>query len=68
MKVGDKVEKREGYRWPGEVRAIFETRSMQTRVVVECSAKGVEGALHIYRPERLVVVDQFGWVTTDHDP
>jgi hypothetical protein len=53
FRVGDKVEKKKGYRWPGEVRAVFTSKAGVTRVVVECTARAVAGALHIYAPEQL---------------
>lgn len=55
IKLGDHVEKINGYKWPGKVVAIFTTLQGETRVVVECTTVGVEGALHIYNPEQLVV-------------
>jgi len=57
IKVGDRVEKVTGYKWPGEVRAIFNTIAGEPRLVVECIAPGVEGALHIYNPGQLVRMD-----------
>jgi len=53
MRVGDKVQKRRGYRWPGEVRAVFTTIAGETRIVVECTVPQVRGALHIYAPKQL---------------
>lgn len=50
---GDKVHKASGYRWPGEVVAVFKTRAGKTRIVVECTVPEVAGALHIYSPEQL---------------
>jgi hypothetical protein len=54
MKVGDKVQKAKGYRWPGEVRSVFQNKAGQTRVVVECTAEEVAGALHIFNESQLV--------------
>jgi hypothetical protein len=56
MKVGDFVIKINGYKWPGEIRAIFTNRKGETRCVVECTVPGVEGALHIYDPDQLMVL------------
>lgn len=56
LKIGDRVEKKCGYKWPGVVVAIFTTIGGKTRIVVECTASGVEGALHIYSPDDLRVV------------
>jgi hypothetical protein len=32
FRIGDKVEKKQGYKWPGEVVAVFTTRAGCTRV------------------------------------
>ena len=53
MKLGDRVEKASGYKWPGVVVAVFKTLAGETRVVVECTVPDVAGALHIYNPEQL---------------
>jgi len=58
MKVGDKVEKIGGYKWPGVVVAVFLTTKHQVRVVVECTAPEVAGALHIYNVHQLQVIDE----------
>lgn len=52
--VGDKVEKVRGYKFPGVVVARFETLSGETRYVVECTAEGAKGCLHIYSEENLI--------------
>jgi hypothetical protein len=58
MKVGDKVEKIKGYKWPGVVVAVFQTiEDGSTRVVVECREPVIAGALHIYAPEQLQIRD-----------
>jgi hypothetical protein len=57
MKVGDKVEKIKGYRWPGEIVSVFTTKRGETRVVVECTHPVVSGALHVYAPEQLRLMD-----------
>lgn len=50
FRVGDQVEKITGdYRFDGEVRAVFEKRSGQVRLVVEDD----RGILHIYNPTQL---------------
>ena len=56
MKLGDRVEKVEGYKWPGIVRAIFTTTAGKERIVVECTSDAVRGALHIYNPAQIRVV------------
>jgi hypothetical protein len=53
MKVGDKVEKVSGYKWPGIIVADFLTIKGQQRFVVECVCPDVAGALHIFSPEQL---------------
>ena len=53
FKVGDQVHKKTGYLWPGIVVAIFLTTAGKVRVVVECTAAAVAGALHIYSPEQI---------------
>ena len=53
-KVGDRVQKASGYKWPGVVESVFDTLAGKTGVVVECTAPEVAGALHIYSPEQLV--------------
>ena len=58
MKVGDKVEKISGYRWPGVIVAVFETTQGNLRIVVECTVPEVYGALHIYAPEQVQVLKQ----------
>ena len=52
MKRGDKVEKINGYKWPGDVVASFVTLAGEHRVVVEC------GALHIYSPHQLTIIEK----------
>ncbi|MGJ4952993.1 hypothetical protein [Bradyrhizobium sp. SZCCHNPS1003] len=57
MKVGDKVEKIKGYKWPGVVVSTFSTLKGEPRLVVECTVPEVAGALHIYNPEQLRLID-----------
>lgn len=57
MKVGDRVQKVKGYKWPGVVVAVFRTLSQRERFVVECTVPEVAGALHIYNREQLEVLD-----------
>lgn len=56
LKVGDRVEKLKGYRWPGVVRSVFKTEAGEERIVVECTVHEVRGALHIYNPEQVRVI------------
>ena len=54
MKVGDKVEKISGYKYPGIVVAKFKTiDNMKERFVVECTEPAVSGMLHIFREGQL---------------
>lgn len=53
IKVGDLVQKVKGYKWPGEVVAVFQTIAGETRIVVECTSPDVAGALHIYNAGQL---------------
>jgi len=57
FKVGDKVEKVSGYKWPGIVVSAFDTLAGERRVVVECTTPEVAGALHIYNEKQLMLVD-----------
>lgn len=57
FEVGDEVEKVSGYKWPGIVIAVFHTLSGKERVVVECTVPEVEGALHIYAPEQIMLTE-----------
>lgn len=52
MKTGDKVNKKEGYKFPGTVVAVFKKTTGETRVVVEMDEYGL---LHIFNPEQLKV-------------
>ncbi len=53
FQIGSLVEKRAGYRFPGEIRSIFATRRGEIRVVAEADHSEFEGMLHIYMPEQL---------------
>ena len=57
LKVGDKVEKVSGYKWPGVVVSVFDTLAGERRVVVECTTIEVAGALHIYNEKQLKVME-----------
>jgi hypothetical protein len=56
MKIGDEVEKIEGYKWPGVVVSVFHKLDGQVRIVVETTSKDVEGALHIFKPDQFVAI------------
>jgi hypothetical protein len=48
--IGDKVDKVFGYRFPGDVRAVFRTTQGNLRYVVELEQYGL---LHIFNEEQL---------------
>jgi len=48
-----RVRKKTGYKWPGVVVAEFKTTAGEPRVVVECTAEAVAGALHIFNPDQI---------------
>ena len=50
FKIGDKVDKKQGYRFPGTVVSVFKTLSGNQRIVVEMD---IYGLLHIFNPEQL---------------
>ena len=59
MKIGDKVEKISGYKYPGIVVARFnKLNSTQERFVVECTESVVSGMLHIFREGQLQKVEK----------
>jgi len=57
FKIGDKVVKTSGYKWPGIVVASFDTLTGERRVVVECTTPEVAGALHIYNEKQLTLAE-----------
>jgi hypothetical protein len=57
FKVGDRVEKTSGYKWPGVVVSVFETLTGERRVVVECTVAQIAGALHIYNEKQLTLME-----------
>lgn len=50
FQIGDRVDKREGYTFPGTVRCVYLTEAGQPRVVVELTGFGLQ---HIFRPDQL---------------
>lgn len=56
MKIGDKVQKVKGYKWPGVIVADFTTLSGKRRLVVECTVEEVAGALHIYDENQIALL------------
>lgn len=57
IKVGDKVIKVDGYKWPGVVVSVFTTLKGKVRYVSECTSPDVEGALHIYNRNQIEKVE-----------
>lgn len=55
FKIGSKVEKTSGYKWPGVV-AVFDTLTGERRLVVECTVPEIAGALHIYNEKQLTIL------------
>lgn len=47
------VRKVSGYPFPGIIVARFVTQARHIRYVVECTALGVEGCLHIFSEDQL---------------
>jgi hypothetical protein len=39
VKVGDQVQKKHGYKWPGIIIAMFETLAGEIRVVVDVPSR-----------------------------
>lgn len=54
FELGDRVEKRRGYRYPGVVVARFRSLDGCPRYVVEADHEDFRGMLHIFSPEQLV--------------
>lgn len=53
FKKWQKVQKTDGYPWPGVVVSVFTNRKGQIRYVVECTVPQVAGALHIFNEAQL---------------
>lgn len=53
FRIGEKVQKKSGYKWPGTVVSVFSTLKSEIRYVVESTIPEVEGALHIYSGAQL---------------
>lgn len=53
FKKGDRVEKIEGYKYPGIVVAKVRTLQRKVRYVVECTAPDCKGMLHIFNGSQL---------------
>lgn len=53
IKLGSKVQKRRGYKFPGVVVADFVNYKGERRLVVEARHPDIIGCLHIYSPDQL---------------
>jgi hypothetical protein len=51
LRVGDKVIKPQGYRFPSTVQSVFINRAGDTRVV--CESLEIPGLLHIFSPTQV---------------
>ena len=52
-KMMDMVRKKDGYTFPGVIVSRFVTREGFRRYVVECTAPGADGCLHIFNEQQL---------------
>lgn len=55
FKIGDKVFKPKGYKFPGTVVSIFKTTGGDIRIVAEMSDNGM---LHIFNENQLDLIDE----------
>lgn len=62
IRIGSKVQKATGFKFPGIVQSIFYTRAGAERCVVEADHPDFAGMLHIYNPNQLVLVDDPQWI------
>jgi hypothetical protein len=53
FKVGDQVEKRSGYEYPGFIVSVFTNRAGVVRYVVEADHPDFSGMLHIFNGDQL---------------
>jgi len=54
FKIGDKVYKPKGYKFPGVVVSVFQTTAGETRIVAELENNGM---LHIFSESQLELDD-----------
>jgi len=57
VKIGDRVQKTKGYKFPGVIVADFTNYKGERRLVVEARHPDIIGCLHIYNPEQLEVTE-----------
>jgi hypothetical protein len=53
FRIGAKVQKVKGYKYPGVVVSVFRTLRRQVRYVVEADGPEYEGMLHIFNNSQL---------------
>jgi hypothetical protein len=58
FRIGDKVEKVVGYRFPGVILSGFRKLNGDQRYAVECTAPDVEGVIHIFAEGDLKLTDE----------
>lgn len=58
FKIGDKIYKPKGYKFPGTVVSVFETTKGDIRVVAELEDNGM---LHIFSEKQLELKDPYGF-------
>lgn len=54
--IGDSVKKVKGYPYPGVIMAVFRTRALEWRYVVEATGEDYKGMLHIFNGDQLELV------------
>jgi len=57
FRVGDIVRKSKGYKFPGIVVTVFKKLDGQIRYVVECTAEGAQGMLHVFAGTQLELTE-----------
>lgn len=61
--IGNAVTKKNGYPFPGEVRAVFRNKAREIRYVVEATDQAYEGMLHIFSGDQLrLMFDESEWM------
>jgi hypothetical protein len=58
LRIGDRIKKVSGYKYPGVVVSVFRNLKGEDRYVVECSVPEVAGMLHIYNRNQLEKVGE----------
>ena len=59
MEIGNKVEKVNGYKYPGIIVAKFKKiNKTEERFVVECTEPSCIGMLHIFNERQLILIEE----------